>query len=251
MQRDPLGYIDGMNLFEYVGSNGVNRVDPLGLLSKPIIVDLSPYIRYEKGRVALTGRRWTSPMLKKSCCYIIWIHGFNTNLTGARGRFHQAHKELSMIKNKKLKKCEFIGVHWRGYTGGKLNSGLNFNLIREGAVHSAKFLKKLTGEIKTLCPMSKLHIFAHSLGNEVALSSVSKFGNKDISSLSMYNAAVETGALFRHGRHASAIIDIPKIKNFYNSTDLTLVGFKEITGTAALGSQGQNWGGYLNPIVAI
>jgi len=31
MQRDPLGYVDGMNLFEYVGSNGVNWIDPIGL----------------------------------------------------------------------------------------------------------------------------------------------------------------------------------------------------------------------------
>ena len=31
MQRDPLGYVDGMNLMEYVGANVVNWVDPLGL----------------------------------------------------------------------------------------------------------------------------------------------------------------------------------------------------------------------------
>jgi len=32
MQRDPLGYVDGMNLMEYVGGNSVNWVDPFGLL---------------------------------------------------------------------------------------------------------------------------------------------------------------------------------------------------------------------------
>ncbi|MBZ0167635.1 MAG: RHS repeat-associated core domain-containing protein, partial [Candidatus Omnitrophica bacterium] len=31
LQRDPLGYYDSMNLYEYVGSNPVNSVDPLGL----------------------------------------------------------------------------------------------------------------------------------------------------------------------------------------------------------------------------
>ena len=31
MQRDPLGYVDGMNLFEYVGGNVVSLIDPLGL----------------------------------------------------------------------------------------------------------------------------------------------------------------------------------------------------------------------------
>jgi len=31
LQQDPLGYVDGMNLYEYVQSNPVNNVDPLGL----------------------------------------------------------------------------------------------------------------------------------------------------------------------------------------------------------------------------
>jgi len=31
MQRDPLGYVDGMNMMEYVGGNVVNWVDPFGL----------------------------------------------------------------------------------------------------------------------------------------------------------------------------------------------------------------------------
>ncbi|MBZ0166400.1 MAG: hypothetical protein K8I00_06290 [Candidatus Omnitrophica bacterium] len=31
LQRDPLGYYDSMNLFEYVGSNPVNWIDPFGL----------------------------------------------------------------------------------------------------------------------------------------------------------------------------------------------------------------------------
>jgi RHS repeat-associated protein len=31
LQRDPLGYVNGMNLYEYVGSNPINRLDPLGL----------------------------------------------------------------------------------------------------------------------------------------------------------------------------------------------------------------------------
>jgi len=30
MQRDPLGYIDGMNLYEYVSSNPTSYIDPFG-----------------------------------------------------------------------------------------------------------------------------------------------------------------------------------------------------------------------------
>lgn len=31
LERDPEGYVDGMNTYEFVGSNPVNRLDPLGL----------------------------------------------------------------------------------------------------------------------------------------------------------------------------------------------------------------------------
>jgi len=31
MQRDPLGYVDGMSLYQYVGSSPINWVDPFGL----------------------------------------------------------------------------------------------------------------------------------------------------------------------------------------------------------------------------
>jgi RHS repeat-associated protein len=31
LQRDPAGYVDGLNLYEYVNSNPINRADPMGL----------------------------------------------------------------------------------------------------------------------------------------------------------------------------------------------------------------------------
>jgi len=46
MQRDPLGYVDGMNLFDYVGGNGINWVDPLGLKKECCI--LKTYAGHEK-----------------------------------------------------------------------------------------------------------------------------------------------------------------------------------------------------------
>ena len=40
MQRDPAGYIDGLNLYEYVGGNPVNNVDPSGqfFISVPLLI---------------------------------------------------------------------------------------------------------------------------------------------------------------------------------------------------------------------
>ncbi|VAX36346.1 hypothetical protein MNBD_UNCLBAC01-1000, partial [hydrothermal vent metagenome] len=39
LQRDPLGYVDGMNLFSMVGNNPVNKIDPYGLFEIVGITD--------------------------------------------------------------------------------------------------------------------------------------------------------------------------------------------------------------------
>ena len=47
MERDPIGYDDGMNPYQFVGSNPVNKVDPLGLSE----LDASEYAEYLRGLI--------------------------------------------------------------------------------------------------------------------------------------------------------------------------------------------------------
>ena len=59
LQRDPVGYLDAMNLYQYVGNNPVNWVDPMGLceelsqgngvdyLAEPWWISLIPFKKWE------------------------------------------------------------------------------------------------------------------------------------------------------------------------------------------------------------
>ncbi len=47
--RDPLGYVDGMNLYGYVGNRPVGWVDPFGLILLPLLLEPAPLTRVKTG----------------------------------------------------------------------------------------------------------------------------------------------------------------------------------------------------------
>ncbi len=63
-RRDPLGYIDGMSLYEYAGSLALTHVDPDGFLYKKVIL---PYLVKEGASVGLCFK--AAPAL--TCCTVL------------------------------------------------------------------------------------------------------------------------------------------------------------------------------------
>ncbi|MCD6304199.1 MAG: RHS repeat-associated core domain-containing protein, partial [Planctomycetes bacterium] len=57
MQRDPIGYVDGMSLYGYVGASTATRVDPLGL---GWLSDIGNGISWAAGQAAAKAREWVT-----------------------------------------------------------------------------------------------------------------------------------------------------------------------------------------------
>ncbi len=72
LQRDPVGYTAGINLYSYVGNNPVNFADPLGWEKEPSSLILKPFSRPVKipglGWARHAGWAWTRYGYRWPCC---------------------------------------------------------------------------------------------------------------------------------------------------------------------------------------
>ena len=114
LQRDPLGYVDGMSLYEYVGSGPVRRRDPSG--RTPTLVDGRGAVRYmtdRKKSIALRTRAEDTgnhnyviadgpKITPDDCpsCAFVWVHGYNNDLNTAKGNLAQVEKEYTRAYKK-------------------------------------------------------------------------------------------------------------------------------------------------------
>jgi RHS repeat-associated protein len=70
LQRDPAGYVDGVNLYQYVASNPLASTDPLGLVPPSMIPDAA--YCWEKQRQLREGRLSTDEYVTKVSRYFVW-----------------------------------------------------------------------------------------------------------------------------------------------------------------------------------
>jgi hypothetical protein len=113
LQRDPVEYLDGMNLYEYVQDNPINMLDPFGEsvekeYSRPIDRSVPPDKWYE------TARQWITLVVDTSDC-----SPQNTDAKNCKGSVHVKIKFKSTVTLKDDKLAEKYAQ-----TGG--NFGLQY-----------------------------------------------------------------------------------------------------------------------------
>jgi hypothetical protein len=117
----------------------------------------------------------------------IFLHGYNVNSTQARGWFAETFKRMYWSGSH----AKFYGVTWLGsdgQIGGQVTPNLQTNIVHafDTAPQLNTFLNSLSGTNV---------LASHSLGNMAILSALNDYGNTNINTFFMIDAAVATEAL--------------------------------------------------------
>jgi len=95
LQRDPLGFVDGVNLYEYVSSSPLNWIDPLGLQESPQVcpVDRGPDVKPLPGGWRRVGEEGGTIISKRRVMRRRFTH--KQDGKGAAGRTETYNEESS------------------------------------------------------------------------------------------------------------------------------------------------------------
>jgi pimeloyl-ACP methyl ester carboxylesterase len=192
--RDPIAERGGVNLYGFVGNDGIDKSDFLGFYT---MINARRSVIYKKNG-------WPSPIVrakkisddyegaigkKPACnCVLIWIHGFNVNYESSKTSFEQIENAYRATGGK----CDVYGFSWSGDSGVAAFS----EAVRAATMTGLGPFSKFIREFKTKYPGVKINIGTHSLGARVALSAlVTGDGVYNIGDIVLANPAVDNESL--------------------------------------------------------
>ncbi len=123
----------------------------------------------------------------KPCCFLIWVHGYNTDEKEGRDNLFKIRE----LYNKQGGCCQIVGFLWHGDP----SSQSDFGQAIVAADISALALAGLVSHLRRSFPGAPISVAAHSLGCRVALQAAKRLPKGYINDLILFNAAVDYDVL--------------------------------------------------------